>query len=221
MKRREFSAAAAGAVAASAFANPAFAQAAAPQEGKQYRKLSTPAMTDAPAGKVEVVEFFWYNCNHCNSFEPQLEAWLKTAPKNSVFRRVPIAFNPSFADQQKLYYALEGMGKVEEIHPRVFRAIHVEKQNLSKEAAIFDWMGKNLPSLGARKIFFNAISAQYLDARELRNMHPRYEDISRNMVFEIIETASSEEGLAQKVRQLRKELAAFIAIDDQRQLIVF
>ena len=142
MKRREFSAAAAGAVAASAFANPAFAQAAAPQEGKQYRKLSTPAMTDAPAGKVEVVEFFWYNCNHCNSFEPQLDAWLKTAPKNSVFRRVPIAFNPSFADQQKLYYALEGMGKVEEIHPRVFRAIHVEKQNLSKEAAIFDWMGK-------------------------------------------------------------------------------
>ena len=79
---------------------------------------------------------------------------------------------------------------------------------------IFDWMDRNLPSLGARKIFFNAISAQYLDARELRNLHPRYEDISRNMVFEIIETASSEEGLAQKVRELRTELAAFIAIDD-------
>lgn len=142
MKRRDFSTAAAAAVAATAFNVPAFAQAAAPQEGKQYRKLSTPAPVEAPAGKVEVVEFFWYNCPHCNSFEPELEAWMKTAPKNIAFRRVPIAFNASFADQQKFYYALEGMGKVDELHARVFRAIHVEKQNLSKEDAIFAWVAK-------------------------------------------------------------------------------
>ena len=142
MKRREFSTATAAAMAASAFTAPAFAQSAAPQEGKQYRKLPKPAPVEAPAGKVEVVEFFWYNCNHCANFEPELEAWLKTAPKNMAFRRVPIAFNAGFADQQKLYYALEGMGKVDELHARVFKAIHIEKQNLSKEDAIFAWVGK-------------------------------------------------------------------------------
>ena len=57
-------------------------------------------------------------------------------------RRVPVAFNASFVPQQKLFYALQGMGKVAEIHPRVFRAIHVEKINLSKEDAIMAWMAK-------------------------------------------------------------------------------
>ena len=55
---------------------------------------------------------------------------------------MPVAFNASFAPQQKLYYALEGMGKVDELHARVFRAIHTERQNLTKEDAIFAWMGK-------------------------------------------------------------------------------
>ncbi|WP_291442118.1 GGDEF domain-containing protein [Desulfovibrio sp.] len=108
---------------------------------------------------------------------------------------------PHFASPLDVLQLAEAQSKLPQLEHMTFRMI-------------FDWMDKNLPSLGARKIFFNAISAQYLDARELRNMHPRYEDISRNMVFEIIETASSEEGLAQKVRELRTELAAFIAIDD-------
>jgi thiol:disulfide interchange protein DsbA len=59
-----------------------------------------------------------------------------------AFRRVPIAFNASFVPQQKLYYTLEGMGKVGELHAKVFRAIHVEKQNLSKDEGIFAWVAK-------------------------------------------------------------------------------
>lgn len=142
MKRREFSTAATLAMAASSFSLPSFAQTAAPQEGKQYRKLSTPASVEAPAGKVEVVEFFWYNCPHCNQFEPELENWIKTAPKNISFRRVPIAFNAGFADQQKLYYALSAMGKIDQMQLKVFNAIHVEKQNLSKEDGIYAWIAK-------------------------------------------------------------------------------
>ena len=34
------------------------------------------------------------------------------------------------------------------------------------------------------------------------------------MVFEIIETATSEDGLTRKIRELRSQVAAFIAIDD-------
>ena len=141
MKRREFSLAAVSAVAATTLALPAFAQ-AAPKEGKDYVKLGKPVASEAPAGKVDVIEFFWYNCSHCNEFEPTFANWVKMAPKNASVRRVPVAFNASFAPQQKLYYTLEGMGKVDELHARVFRAIHVERQNLSKEDAIFAWMAK-------------------------------------------------------------------------------
>ncbi|MCL4769996.1 MAG: thiol:disulfide interchange protein DsbA/DsbL, partial [Burkholderiaceae bacterium] len=142
MKRRSFTLSAASALAASSLALPVWAQ-AQPKEGKDYTRLGKPVATDAPAGKVEVIEFFWYNCGHCNTFEPVFESWAKGAEaKGVVARRVPVAFNASFVPQQKLFYALQGMGKVAEIHPRVFRAIHVEKINLSKEDAIMAWMAK-------------------------------------------------------------------------------
>ena len=142
MNRREFSATSATLLTASGMSLPVWAQDVAPKEGKNYTRLAKPAPVDAPAGKVEVIEFFWYNCPHCNQFEPTLEAWLKTPPKTMAFRRVPIAFNASFAAQQKLYYALEGLGKVDELHAKVFNAIHIEKQNLSKDDAIFAWIAK-------------------------------------------------------------------------------
>ena len=121
---------------------PAMAQARQFKEGKDYTRLAKPLTPDAPAGKVDVIEFFWYSCSHCNAFEPALESWIKAAPKDLSIRRIPVAFNASFVPQQKLYYALQGMGKVDELHARVFRAIHVEKINLSKEDAIMAWMAK-------------------------------------------------------------------------------
>ena len=146
MKRRDFSVTAASlaaAAAGSALGLPALAQGAPFKEGKDYAKLAKPVASTAAAGKVEVVEFFWYSCAHCNAFEPVLATWMKsTASKNASVQRVPVAFNASFAAQQKLYYTLEGMGKVDELHARVFRAIHVERQNLSKEDGFLAWMGK-------------------------------------------------------------------------------
>ena len=125
MKRREFSLSTASAVAACALvlpaANPALAQARQFKGGKDYRQLDKPVAPEAPAGKVDVIEFFWYSCGHCNAFEPTLEAWVKAAPKDLSIRRVPVAFNASFVPQQKLYYTLSGMGKIDELHPRVFR----------------------------------------------------------------------------------------------------
>jgi thiol:disulfide interchange protein DsbA len=145
MKRRDFSisaAAAAAAVTASTLSLPALAQSATFKEGKDYAKLAKPVPPSGPAGKVEVIEFFWYNCTHCNEFEPTLARWITTAPKNASVQRVPVAFNASFAAQQKLYYTLEGMGKVDELHARVFRAIHVERQKLSQEDAVLAWVAK-------------------------------------------------------------------------------
>lgn len=174
MNRREFSAASASVLAASSLSLPVWAQTAAPKEGKEYTRLSKPAPVDAPAGKVEVIEFFWYNCPHCNEFEPTLEAWLKNPPKQMAFRRVPIAFNASFVPQQKLYYTLEGMGKVGELHAKVFRAIHVEKQNLSKDEGIFAWVAKQ-PSMDIAKFkeMYNSftVSNQVRKASQLQEAY--------------------------------------------------
>ena len=144
MKRREFSLSAASAVAASALtlpvANLAMAQARQFKEGKDFKRLDKPVAPDAPAGKVDVIEFFWYSCPHCHAFEPTLDAWVKAAPKDLSIRRVPVAFNASFVPQQKLFYTLEGMGKLDALHAKVFRAIHVEKAKLAKDDEILAWV---------------------------------------------------------------------------------
>ena len=161
MKRREFSATAVSAVAASAISLPlatgAHAQAKF-TEGKEYVKLSKPVNPDAPAGKVDVIEFFWYSCPHCNAFEPQFEAWAKSQPADVVVRRVPVAFNASFVPQQKLYYALEGMNLLPQLHAKVFRTIHVDRNLLKTDDAIFDWIGKQGVDLTKFKEVYNSFT---------------------------------------------------------------
>ena len=149
MQRREFSitaaASAASAIALGSAATGLHAQGPAPafKEGSDYLLLDKLAPTEAGAGKIEVVEFFWYSCPHCNRFEPQLEEWIKKMPKEVVFRRAPVAFRPDFEPQQRLYFVLEAMGKVEALNKKVFAAIHVEKQALNSLPLIAEWVEKN------------------------------------------------------------------------------
>ncbi|RIX79857.1 thiol:disulfide interchange protein DsbA/DsbL [Acidovorax cavernicola] len=139
MKRRDFSLAATSIGLLSLAAAPAHAQ-RAPKAGTDFLVLDKRVPVDAPAGKVEVVEFFSYNCPHCNDFEPSLEAWVKAAPKDMAFRRIPVPFVGNDVEaKQRLYFTLEAMGKLDEYHPKVFAAIHAQRQNLTGEANIQAW----------------------------------------------------------------------------------
>ena len=141
MKRRDFSLGTAAALAATGLALPAHAQ-KKPEEGSDYLALDKRVPVEAPAGKVEVIEFFWYACPHCNAFEPKLEAWIKKNPADVVVKRVPVAFRDNFVPQQRLFYTLEAMGKLDEVHRKVFNAIHVDKLPLDKEDSISAWVEK-------------------------------------------------------------------------------
>ncbi len=142
MKRREFSKAAAGvALASTALLSPlAQAQAKKPVAGKDYTVLEQRSAVDAPAGKVEVVEFFSYACPHCNVFEPVFNEWSKRAPKDVVIRRVPVSFLQNPVVFQRLYFSLEAMNLVEKLHAGVFAAVHNEHRNFTDAAAAADWV---------------------------------------------------------------------------------
>ena len=146
MKRRDLTLAAAAAVGIPALglvaATSSRAQGKPPQKGSDYLVLDKRVAVEAPAGKIEVVEFFWYSCPHCNAFEPRLEAWIKTAPKDVAVRRAPVAFRDDFVPQQKLFYALEALRRVDDLHRKVFLAIHAERQPLNTDAAIVAWAEK-------------------------------------------------------------------------------
>jgi protein dithiol oxidoreductase (disulfide-forming) len=144
MKRREFSTTLLGAGVA-VVALPAVAQAqGVPVEGKHYVRLTQPVATSAGQGKIELIEFFWYGCPHCNAFEPTLETWVKQLPADVVFRRVPVAFSAEpFTAHQRIYYALDSLGLVGAMHRKVFYAIHNDRMRLDKPAEISAFMTKN------------------------------------------------------------------------------
>lgn len=131
----------------------------APVNGTDYRTLEKPQQTDS-GKKVEVTEFFWYSCPHCNALEPALEAWVKKQGDKIVFKRVPVMFRDSFIPQQKLYFTLEAMGLVDSMHAKVFRAIHTERQQLDTDKQIADFIGKQ--GIDARKFsdVYNSFSVQ-------------------------------------------------------------
>jgi len=145
MDRRQFSLTAGSALtgAGCVWSATVQAQAKKPELGVHYLALGTPAPTEAPAGKVEVLEFFWYNCPHCNAFEPTLSAWGKKLPKEVELKRVPVRFRAEFEAQQRAYYVLEALGKVEELQAKMFAAIHVERQTLTALEPLQAWAEKN------------------------------------------------------------------------------
>ena len=111
MKRRTFSTAVLASMAAVGAASAQAQQAF--RSGRDFLPLERPVATEAGTGKVEVIEFFWYSCPHCNAFEPQLEAWVKKLPADVVLRRVPVAFRDNFVPQQRLFYVLEAMNRLD------------------------------------------------------------------------------------------------------------
>jgi protein dithiol oxidoreductase (disulfide-forming) len=118
-----------------------------PANGIDYHTLDSTQQTE-PGKRVEVTEFFWYSCSHCNAFEAPLTEWVKKQGDAIVFKRVPVQFGQTpeqqqrFVPQQKLYYTLEAMGKVDALHQKVFDAIHVQRQPLNSDTAIADFIEK-------------------------------------------------------------------------------
>ncbi|MDC8770261.1 thiol:disulfide interchange protein DsbA/DsbL [Roseateles albus] len=168
MKRRDFSAicslsaVGAASVLAAGLPNLAMAQ-GGPVEGKQFQRLSQP-LPVAP-GKIEVVEFFWYGCPHCYAFEPVVQAWSKQLPADVSFRRVHVGFRANIKLHQRLFFALEAMGKEEELLPRVFSAFHVERLSLDDEKSILDLAARMGLDMAKFTAAFNSFGVQTKSAQ--------------------------------------------------------
>lgn len=100
------------------------------QEGVNYTRLVPAQPTSVPAGQVEVLEFFWYGCPHCYALDPQVEAWKKSKPAYVNFSRVPVMWSEGHRSTARLYYTLESLGKLDQLHSEVFKEIHVNNDPL-------------------------------------------------------------------------------------------
>ncbi len=133
-------------------------------EGKDYRTVK-PVQIVETAGKVEVIEFFWYGCPHCNSLEPTLNQWIQRQGPDVAVRRVPVAYNDALVPHQRLFYALEALGKENDLRAKVFHSIHVEKNPLNRQELMADFAVKNGID---RKIFLDTYNSFAVQAKTRR-----------------------------------------------------
>jgi protein dithiol oxidoreductase (disulfide-forming) len=120
-------------------ANVAQAQAQAPK-GPEFKMIKPEQTPDVEKGKIEVIEFFWFGCPHCNGLEPSVREWKKKLAPDVVFKRVHVPFREE--KHQQLYYTLESMGKVEDMVDKVFYAMHVEHNPLDSNKKMVEWATK-------------------------------------------------------------------------------
>lgn len=143
-----------------------------PQQGPGYQTLS-PAQPTQDKTKVEVVEFFWYGCPHCYAFEPILDKWLKTLPKNVVFIRQPAAFSEVWEKHARAYFVAEALNVVDKVHNDFFDAIQNKRQALETE----EDLAKFFVAHGVKEAaFHDAYKSFGVDAklRQAKVMAPRY-----------------------------------------------
>jgi len=110
-------------------------------EGKDYTILTNPQPTENN-DKIEVLEFFWYGCPHCDKLHPHIKTWLKNKPDDVSFRYVPTIFRPNWVSGAKIFYTIETIQETEILHDKVYDAIHRDKIDLNKEPILFDWVEK-------------------------------------------------------------------------------
>lgn len=105
--------------------------------GTHYVVLPTPVKTNNPE-KIEVVEVFWYGCNHCFRFEPLLENWEASIPADVEFVRFPGMWNDLMKIHAQAFFAAEALGKVDVLHGPIFEAINIRGARLQNEQQLSD-----------------------------------------------------------------------------------
>ena len=110
--------------------------------GQHYRVLPTPIPTLSGANKVEVTEFFMFDCLPCFSFEPTLEAWHMRLPGYVELVRVPAMFKPTALLHAQAFYTAQALGKLDEMRTPFYEEIHLRGNPLATEAAIKIFFGR-------------------------------------------------------------------------------
>ena len=120
-------------------------------EGKHYQRVSPPLPTET-ADKVEVREFFWYGCPHCYVLEPYLDNW--QVPEGAEFVRTPATFNELWTTHARVYFVLEGLGRLDDLHPVFFEALHRRKLQLNDRSSLAAFFaGYDIPEKKFRQAF--------------------------------------------------------------------
>lgn len=139
----------------------------AQQQRADYYELNPPQQVET-ANKIEVLEFFWYGCIHCYNLEPRLETWLKAAPKDVEFRRVPAVFNERWGHDASIFYTFEALGMLDKLHRPFFDAIHRDRLRSERWPELSGWLEKQGVDAKKFESTFKSFGVQSKSKRAIR-----------------------------------------------------
>ena len=139
---RMLTAGAAAAIIATAAGNTAAGGPAGSLEGK-YKTIK-PVQPTANPERVEVIEFFAYDCKPCYKILADMRAFEADKPDYVDVYKVPsFPADPnkksSWRKHARAYYAATVLGIAERTHDALYEALNVEKRKLRSSKAIIDW----------------------------------------------------------------------------------
>jgi len=111
-------------------------------EGEHYHRLVPTQPKIGGADKIEVAEFFYYQCPHCYTFEPIIKGWVENKPANVRFVQVPAMWNNALVLHGRMFYINEvltrnGIIKDEAaFNTAVYQEIHRRNNRLMSETSI-------------------------------------------------------------------------------------
>lgn len=111
------------------------------KEGVDYEVLEQPGKVDVP-GKIEVREFFWYGCPHCFQLESTIKNWKPTLAEDVNFVATPAAMNKRWVAHAHAFYVAQALGKLDEIQPKLFYRLHVEKKPVNSQDQLAAFFGE-------------------------------------------------------------------------------
>jgi thiol:disulfide interchange protein DsbA len=180
------------------------------REGTHYQKLVPAQPTSVAPGKVEIVEVFWYGCGHCFSLDPAIESWRrKGKAQYSEFVRVPAMWNDTLRMHARLFYTLEALGKLEQLHSLIFRELHVNNNPLNTVDKINAFMKQHgVDTQTFQKAFSSFDVERKLQRADVLNRRYRVQSVPMFVVNGKYTTDAGTAGGEQQLFAVLDELAA-------------
>jgi thiol:disulfide interchange protein DsbA len=132
-----------GAAAALLLAAQVIAGAQTPPVAKRDYLAIDPPRPAPYAGRIEVIEFFYYGCPVCYESQQYITAWRAAAKPDVLHVRVPSATSEDAVNFALTYYALEASGHLERLHGAIYENYHFDDQRLNDEAKLLEWLARN------------------------------------------------------------------------------
>lgn len=89
-------------------------------EGVHFRTIENVA---DKAEKVQVQEFFWYGCPHCEAFEPEIKNYQQNMPVDVELVQIPVTWNQATSLHAAMFYLAESNSAPDALHEDLFKGI--------------------------------------------------------------------------------------------------